>query len=708
MPVCTLIVVSYNGLQHLPECLGSLETLSYPKELLDLILVDNGSSDGSIEYVNRLFPTVRTLVNDENNYARALNRGIGMAKGEYVGFVNNDLTVDAGWLRALVDLLESDPAAGGAAGKILFRNGRINSVGHRALPDFYFEDVGFDEEDRGQYDAPAEDRTGLCWAAVLYRRACLEDVAAVDEDFVMYYEDVDFSVRARQRGWKFLYTPQALAHHEYRGSSRGTSLTEYYCNRNRFLYLAKHAPDALAPAVLTSHWFKEHQHDLLLECMPITLTKLLEHQPAATVGRVLPALCETLVSVFGAGAVDQLLGRLEVVRGYRKISVGIYDHALHVIGGGQKYMATMAAALQERFDITFIANQPVTISDLEEWYHLDLCHCKVKVIPLPFYEARGRYLIDASMVTADEENPFDAIAAESAGYDVFVNANMLEKVSPRSPISIFICHFPDSVRQKHFAVDEYSLLIVNSEYGAEWVGKRWGLQPSLILYPPVDMVAARLEKEPLILSVARFEPGGSKRQDEMIRAFRALLAKHPRALHGWRLVVAGGSSPDNEYLRAVQDLVAQGPGSIELRVNASYDELQDLYARASIFWHACGLNTVNPHWVEHFGMTTVEAMQNYCVPIVINGGGQREIVEHGRSGLLFDTVEELCVYTRQLIEDVDLRTRLQEGAAERSRRFTRARFEANAERLFGLIAQEYSSISRPDPQSVLARLARPS
>jgi GT2 family glycosyltransferase/glycosyltransferase involved in cell wall biosynthesis len=704
-PVCTLIVVNYNGLRHLPECLGALERLAYPKELLDLIMVDNGSSDGSIEYVDRFFPSVRVLVNDENNYARALNRGIAAAKGEYIGFVNNDLTVDAGWLQALVDLLEGNQAAGGAAGKILFKNGRINSVGHRALPDFYFEDVGFDEEDRGQYDAPRDIEVGLCGAAALYRKTCLEDVGLIDEDFVMYCEDVEYGARARRRGWKFLYSPTAIAHHEYRGSSRGTSLTEYYCNRNRFLYLAKHVPDALAPAVLTSHFYKRNQHDLLLECMPVTVKKLLEHQPAATVGRVLPALCETLVSLFGVTAVDQLLARLELVQGYRRMSMGIYDHALHVIGGGQKYMGTIAAALQDRFDITFISNKPVRISDLEEWYRLDLSRCQIKIIPLPFYETRGRFWIDSGMVTADDPNPFEAIAAESAHYDIFVNANMLEKVMPLSPLSIFICHFPDSAREHYFAVDKYTLLVVNSEYGAEWVRKRWGLEPTLILYPPVDAAAPRLEKERLILSVARFEPGGSKRQDALIGAFRRLLSAHPRALDGWRLVLAGGSMPDNEYLRTIQDLVARGPGSIELRVNTSYDELLDLYARASIFWHACGLNAPNPNWVEHFGMTTVEAMQNSCVPIVINGGGQREIVEHGRSGLLFDTVPELCAYTRQLIEDGDLRSRLQEGAAERSRRFTRARFEANVERLFGVIVRKYSSNVRPEPQLVLARLS---
>jgi hypothetical protein len=101
-------------------------------------------------------------------------------------------------------------------------------------------------------------------------------------------------------------------------------------------------------------------------------------------------------------------------------------------------------------------------------------------------------------------------------------------------------------------------------------------------------------------------------------------------------------------------------------------------------------------------------MQNCCAPIVINGGGQREIVEHDRSGLLFSTVEELCAYTLQLIRDEEMRTRLQNGAHERSRRFTRARFEETVKRFFGIIAHEYSTIRLPDPQEIVARSSRSS
>src|SRR5438093_6612600 len=275
-PVCSLIVVNYNGLGHLKSCFAALQNLAYPRSQLDLIMVDNGSRDGSIDFVRKIFPAVRTFVNTENNFAKALNLGVAQAKGQYIGFLNNDVTVEPQWLNGLVTLLDERTSAGGAAGKILLRNGRINSVGHRQLPDFYFEDIGFEEEDRGQYDTISEVEW-LCWVAVLFRRECLQDVGPVDEDFVMYFEDVDFATRCRAREWKLLYTPLAVAHHEFQVSSRETSIPYYFCNRNRFLYLAKHLPSTLPQSITTSHFFINHQYNLIFDCLPITIKKLILH-----------------------------------------------------------------------------------------------------------------------------------------------------------------------------------------------------------------------------------------------------------------------------------------------------------------------------------------------------------------------------------------------------------------------------------------------
>src|SRR5205823_13739270 len=147
-------------------------------------------------------------------------------------------------------------------------------------------------------------------------------------------------------------------------------------------------------------------------------------------------------------------------------------------------------------------------------------------------------------------------------------------------------------------------------------------------------------------------------------------------LTGWRLVLAGGTLRDNEYLERVRGAAGRDP-TIEVRVDVPFEELKTCYALASIFWHACGLGEQDPHLIEHFGMTTAEAMQNGCAPIVIDGGGQREIVEHGVSGFRFSTLEELCVWTLRLIEDARLRESIQLAARRRSGDFSRPAFEAN-------------------------------
>ena len=113
---------------------------------------------------------------------------------------------------------------------------------------------------------------------------------------------------------------------------------------------------------------------------------------------------------------------------------------------------------------------------------------------------------------------------------------------------------------------------------------------------------------------------------------------------------------------------------VYIRTNVSFQELHLLYANSKIFWHATGLNedeNIHPERLEHFGMTTVEAMASGCVPLVINKGGQPEIVSHGGSGYLWDTVEELAAYTKELICDEGRLARLSGAAVCRSRDFSR-------------------------------------
>ena len=418
--------------------------------------------------------------------------------------------------------------------------------------------------------------------------------------------------------------------------------------------------------------------------------------PSENIG---PAMKRLAVSLrrWGPQPAYNLLLRLEVLLGLRRPSVAIYDHTFQVIGGGQKYGCTIAHSLQDDFAVTLIANRPFSLEDQKRWYGLDLSRCGTKVVPLPFYEDGRWPAIDPEAAFTRPENPFVPISRESGNYDIFVNNSMLEMVCPLANVSLFVCHFPERRRSAHFYADRYDHLVHNSLYTAEWIRRKWKIEPTRHIYPPVDMEPppGAAAKEKVILSVARFEVGGTKQQGRMVEAFRRLRQSHAAELNGWKLVLAGGSIARNPYLEKITEILAVEPDlPVELKVNISADELRRLYAQATIFWHFCGLYQEDPAQVEHFGMTIVEAMQNGCIPLVFDGGGQREIVVPGISGFRFRDLGEVQALTLRLIRQGELAAALAARARERGQRFTRERFVAEVRALFAEIMSAYAPAAR--------------
>jgi glycosyltransferase involved in cell wall biosynthesis len=223
-------------------------------------------------------------------------------------------------------------------------------------------------------------------------------------------------------------------------------------------------------------------------------------------------------------------------------------------------------------------------------------------------------------------------------------------------------------------LDSYDRIVANSGYGASWVTRLWNRRCE-VLVPAVKQRTAA-EKAPVIISVGRFfaaERGHSKKQLEMVRAFAELSPLHPQ----WELHLVGGCAPQDEpYLDMVRREAEGLP--VVFHIAASGEELDDLYARASIYWHATGLGEdldQDPERAEHFGITTVEAMSAGAVPIVIRAGGQLEIVREGIDGFLFADTDGLVARTGQIIDDPELRERLAAAASERALIFGREAFE---------------------------------
>jgi glycosyltransferase involved in cell wall biosynthesis len=245
-------------------------------------------------------------------------------------------------------------------------------------------------------------------------------------------------------------------------------------------------------------------------------------------------------------------------------------------------------------------------------------------------------------------------------------------------------------------IDSYSLVVANSAFTRHWIDRYWA-HDSEVLYPPVTMHAAG-DKENVILNVGRFFPadkGHSKKQLELVHAFRRL---HDAGARDWTLHLVGGCAEAGEaYLDQVRSAAAGYP--VELHVNASGEELESLYARASIYWHASGYGEDahrHPDRLEHFGISTVEAMSAGAVPVVIGLAGQRETVRHGIDGFHFRTLDGLCALTRSLTRDPALLRRLSAAAARRARLYS---LDAFADELHTLVARVLVPGSPPSPSA---------
>ncbi len=240
----SVVIPNYNGRRYLDGCLSSLSVQTYGN--FEIILVDNGSSDGSAEYVAERFPEIRIVKNEENlGFAGGVNSGIRHAGGELILTLNNDTRADRNLIKNLADAMDSDGTVGMCASKMLFCDGRINSTGICLSRSGAAWDRGMAEEDVGQYDG-VDEVFGPSAGSGLYRREMLNEIGLFDEDFFMYMEDVDLAFRARLAGWRCLYVPSAKVHHIHGGTAGfGSDLSVYYGNRNIVWYPIKDFPTRL-------------------------------------------------------------------------------------------------------------------------------------------------------------------------------------------------------------------------------------------------------------------------------------------------------------------------------------------------------------------------------------------------------------------------------------------------------------------------------
>lgn len=255
--IVSVIVANYNGREYLKPCLASIVSQTYPP--LEIIVVDNASGDDSVAMVKSCYPSVHVIENRINRYfCSAYNQGIRCSKGEWVLCLNNDVVLERDALRLLLEKKNCDCRIGIMGGKTLRMDKKtIDTAGLFLGKNRKPFDRGYAEQDTGQYEGEGY-VFGIGGSAILLRRAMLEDISPdseyFDEDFQVFYEDLDLCWRAQRFGWKAYYVPNAIAYHK-----RGATTQK---NTTAPGFLKKFSLPFISPA-LQAHFVKNRYATLI-------------------------------------------------------------------------------------------------------------------------------------------------------------------------------------------------------------------------------------------------------------------------------------------------------------------------------------------------------------------------------------------------------------------------------------------------------------
>lgn len=240
-PKVSICILNMNGVRCLEDCLSSAMNQEYAD--YEILLVDNGSSDGSVEFVRMRFPDVRVVELGPENVGVSVSRNVAVdnSVGEYIMTLDNDAVMDSRCLGELVGAIESNVNIGSCQAKIMRMDNQttIEYIGFLRFRRGHVHLAGRGEKDEGQYDEPRQIVLASTCAA-LYRRIALEEAGKWDEDFFYMHEDVDLGLRLESLGWRCMYVPTATVFHYGSGTTgRKSNRTYYLFIRNRWYFVIK-------------------------------------------------------------------------------------------------------------------------------------------------------------------------------------------------------------------------------------------------------------------------------------------------------------------------------------------------------------------------------------------------------------------------------------------------------------------------------------
>lgn len=243
MQIATVVIPNLNGMSYLKDCLDSL--MNQSRQDFSIILIDNGSQDGSADYVETHYPDVSVVRFEENQgFCRAVNEGILRTETPYVILLNNDIICEDTFVEELIDAMENNPKCFSCASKMLqmYHPERMDNAGD------YYSAFGWafalGKGKRADHYNKTREIFSACAGAAIYRRAVFDEIGLFDEVHFAYLEDIDVAYRARIAGYRNLYIPQAVVRHVGSATS-GSVYNEFkirHSSRNNIYLIYKNMP----------------------------------------------------------------------------------------------------------------------------------------------------------------------------------------------------------------------------------------------------------------------------------------------------------------------------------------------------------------------------------------------------------------------------------------------------------------------------------
>lgn len=344
------------------------------------------------------------------------------------------------------------------------------------------------------------------------------------------------------------------------------------------------------------------------------------------------------------------------------MKIGIFNPYLEGLTGGEKYILTLASCLSSSNEVIVFWDDETILKRAEVKFGLDLSNVKTASnIFSPSFPTAKRLL---------ESSKYDAIVFLSDGSIPFLFTKVY--IHFQFPVQ----RVNGKTLKNKIKIAKATKIFCNSQFTKKYIDKTFNID-SEVIYPPIDNVRVPIKKENSILTVGRFgrteEGANFKKHNVLIEAFKKMI---DHGLKKWTFtLVISVRDEDSERLKDLMLLAKGYP--IEFVINPDNPQLWEQYNKAKIYWHASGYKEdldMHPEYAEHFGMTTVEAMGVGGVPIVINAGGQKEIVEHGKNGYLWSSIEELITVSNKVIQSSALFEKLSKESVERSKIFNKENF----------------------------------